>query len=144
MSQAINDAAFEQWGLQGYTAGDEIWIGAGAPTSQQAALPIKGQMHRIIACGTNGASLVLKSILSSDNPGVVIIFNDTLNGVAVFPFKAFGTGAIDTTESMNGTQNASFTVSPISYAIFVASPVAVKRKGGATPLVNWSAVLVST
>lgn len=140
MTQANNDFAYEQMGLQGFQAADEIYIFAGAPTSQQAAGAIKGQMHRIVANGTANASLALKSILSSDNPGLVILFNDApSNSVVVFPFKAFGAGATDTAETING--GASFTVSAGNFAIFIATPIATKRKGGTASTLNWQAQL---
>lgn len=92
------------------------------------------------------AALVMKSILSNDNPGMVFLINDSANTVVVFPFKSFAAGAPDTGESMNGVANASFSITAGNAAIFVASVVQAKRKGGSqgsTPAVNWSAALLT-
>jgi len=144
MSQAVNDFLYEILGGQGFTFGDDIFLFAGAPTSQQAAGAIRGQCHRIVANAVANASLALKSILSNDNPQLVFLINDSANNVVVFPFKNFAAGAIDTGEGINGVANGSFTITPGNAAIFVASLVQAKRKGGASAgTLNWSAALLS-
>jgi hypothetical protein len=146
MSALNNDYLIEQLANQGFSESENIFIPASAPTTQQPAGPVKGQFHRIVANGTSGASLMLKSILSNDNPGMVWLVNDSANNVSVFPFKNFAGGATDTGESMNGVANASFSVTAGNAAIFIASLVHPKRKGGtsgSTPSLNWSAALLT-
>jgi hypothetical protein len=147
MSQQNNDYLFEILGTQGFTSGEDIMLFAGAPTSQQGAYPIKGQMHRIVACSVANASLVLKSVLSNDNPQLVFLINDSPNTLVVFPFKSFAAGSPpDVGESVNGVVNGSFSLTSLNAAIFVSSLVQSKRKGGSsgiTPALNWSAALLT-
>ena len=144
MSAQNNDFLYDQLGNQGFAAGEEIYLFAGAPTSQQAAYPIKSQLHRVILNAVANASLVLKSILSNDNPGMVFIINDGANSVVVFPFKAFGGGATDTAETING--GASFSITAGNAAVLIASTPQTRRKGGvgsSAPPLNWQAALLS-
>lgn len=144
MSTLNNDYLLEQLAAQGFPQGEEIFLPTGSLTTQQGGYPVKGQCHHITFCNVASAALVLKSILSNDNPGMVFLINDSANTVVVFPFKSFGTGATDTTETVNG--GASFSVTASNAAIFIASLVQTKRKGGSsgtTPALNWSAALLS-
>lgn len=144
MTQLTNDYIYEIIGNQQFPYGEDIVIGTGAATTQTgAAYPIKSQCHRIISCGTSGAALMMRSILSLDNPQLVILINDSANSVNIFPFKAFGVGAIDTAENINGAATA-FPVGSLTSAVFWASLVQTKRKGSATVnALNWSAATFS-
>ena len=141
MTALTNDYIWEIMGTQGYTAGDDIVIGAGAPTTITNGPSIKGQLHRVIVNGTAGGAVQMRSILSNDNPQVVVIVNDSANSINVFPYKAIGAGATDTTENINGGQ-AAFAVASNQSACFFASLAQIKRKGQSTPnALNWSAAV---
>lgn len=144
MSTLNNDYILEQLAVQGFVQGEEIYLPTGSLTTQQGGYPVKGQLHHITFCNVANASLVMKSIMSNDNPGMVFLINDSANTVVVFPFKAFGTGATDTAETVNG--GASFSVTSNNAAVFISSLVQPKRKGGSsgsTPSLNWVAALLS-
>ena len=146
MTQITNDYIYEILGTQGFAFGDDIFIPSGASTTEATAIPIKSQCHRIIANGTSTAALAMKSILSNDNPQIVVIINeDPTNGVAIFPFKATASGAVDTAETINGVTTA-FTLAAATTAVFFSSLVMIKLKGGknsTTPALNWSAATFS-
>lgn len=143
MTQLTNDYIYEIIGNQQIPYGEDIVIGTGAGTTAQTGYPVKGQSHRIIACGTASAALVMKSIMSLDNPQLVILINDSTQTVVVFPFKAFGGGAIDTTENINGVATG-FSIATLTSAVFWSSVVQTKRKGGPTVnSLNWSAATFS-
>lgn len=144
MTQLTNDYIYEIIGNQQIPYGEDIVIGAGAGLTAQNGYPVKGQSHRVIKNGTASAALVMKSILSLDNPQLVIIINDDpTNAVNVFPFKAFGVGATDTTETINGG-SAGFAIAAVTAAVFWSSVVQTKRKGsGTTNTLNWSAATFS-
>lgn len=144
MTQLTNDYIYEIIGNQQIPYGEDIMIPAGAGTTQQTGYPVKGQSHRImnVGTGTASAALVMKSILSLDNPQLVILINDSTQTVVVFPFKAFGVGAIDTAETING--GASLSIPTLTSAVFWSSVVQTKRKGGPTVnTLNWSAATFS-
>jgi len=146
MSALNNDYLYEILGSQGFAAGDDIALPAGSGTTQAtASIVAKGQLHRVTV-SIASAAILLKSVLSNDNPQIVFIINDTGNTVQVFPYKAIGAGATDTGEAMNGVANAAFSITANNAAIFVSSLVQPKRKGGSsgsTPALNWSAALLS-
>jgi hypothetical protein len=141
MTQITNDYIYEVSGNQGFFFGDDLFIPAGAGTTAVAGVPLKGQAHRIIANKTANAALTLKSILSNDNPQIVIVVNDDpTNAVKVFPF----TGGTDTGENINGV-NTGFTIGAVTSAVFWSSLVQTKRKGGSggANALNWSAATFS-
>lgn len=146
MSALNNDYLYEILGGQGFAAGDDIVLPAGSGTTQATAgVIVKGQLHRVTVSIAN-AAMLLKSVLSNDNPQLVFVINDTPNTVQVFPYKAVAAGAVDTGEAMNGVANAGFSITANNAAIFVSSLVQPKRKGGAsgsTPALNWSAALLT-
>ena len=139
MTALTNDYIWEIMVVQGFTAGDDIVIGAGAPTTITNGPVVKGQLHRVIANGTAGGAIQMRSILSNDNPQFVVIVNDSANSVNVFPFKATAAGATDTAENINGAQSA-FAIASNAAAAFFCSLAQIKRKGQSTPnALNWSA-----
>jgi hypothetical protein len=71
----------------------DIFLFAGADATQQAAYPLKDQVHRIVANSVANAWPALKGIFSNEAPGMVFITNDSANTVVVFPFKNFAAGA---------------------------------------------------
>lgn len=144
MSQINNDYLIEQLANQGFTFGEEIALFAGAGTTAVTGYPVKDQCHHVTTCSVASAALVLKSIMSNDNPGMVFIVNDSANTIVVFPFKASAAGAVDNVELINGATGG-FAITSLNSAIFTASLVQQKRKGGAggtTPELNWSAALL--
>jgi hypothetical protein len=147
MTQLTNDYIYEISGSQGFFFGDDIFIGAGAGTTISNGIALKGQAHRIVNNGVNvtaNASLQLKSILSNDNPQLVIVINDSNQAVVVFPFKAVAGGAADTAENINGAQTG-FSIAATTSAVFWSSLVQTKRKGGSggANSLNWSAATFS-
>ena len=140
MSQLTNDALLEQLVELGVNLGDEIYLFAGAPTTQAGGGPVKAALHRIVVNNQAGAALVMKSILSNDAPSFVWLINDGVQAVSVFPFKQ-PTG---TQESMLGVANASFSVTAGNAAVFMSIPVLIKRKGSSSGgTVDWRASLIS-
>lgn len=136
MTQVTNDYIYEICGNQQFPQGEDIALFAGAGTTALTGYPVKGQVHRIISNPGATSALVMKSILSLDNPQLVILINDSANAVVVFPFAA--KQAPDNAETVNG--GASFTLASLSTGVFWSSVVQTKRKGG--PVVNalnWSA-----
>lgn len=142
MTTQTNDYIWEIMGTQGYAAGDDIVIGAGASTTITSPPPgfvLKGQLHRVTVNGTANAAIQLRSILSNDNPQLVILVNDSAAAVVVFPFKAIGSGATDTAENVNGAQTG-LSVAAGATAVFFSSLAQTKRKGSGTAnTLNWSA-----
>lgn len=123
MTQLTNDALYEQLMELGIMPGDEINLFAGAGTTQAAGVPVKGMLHRIVACSVASASLTMKSVLSNDAPSFVWLINDSPNTVAVFSFPG---------DHMNGTLNGNQTIATLTAALFMSIPVLVRRKGGAS------------
>ena len=142
MTALTNDSIWEIMGTQGYTAGDDIVIPAGASTTITSPPPgtvLRGQLHRVTVNATANAAVQMRSILSNDNPQVVVVVNDSTNAIVLFPFKAIGAGATDTAENINGGQGG-FTVASNASAVLFASLAQTKRKGSGTAnTLNWSA-----
>src|SRR6266852_9302713 len=134
MTQATNDSLLESLAVDGWPLGDEVFIPAGAGTTQAAGLPFKSSAMRVSANATVSASMTLKSLISNESPGICWLINDSGNTVAVFPFSG---------EKMNTVLNASFAVTAGSAAIFVPTPPQIKRKGGTSGggSLNWAASL---
>lgn len=140
MTQLTNDSLFEQLAEIGFTLGEQIYLFAGAPTTQAAGAPVKGALHEIVVNNQAGAALVMKSILSNDAPSFVFLINQGAQAVSVFPFKQ----PAGSQESMNGVANASFSVTAGNAAIFMSVPVLLKRKGsGSGGTLDWRAALLS-
>jgi hypothetical protein len=143
MSQATNDYLYEILGTQGFPFGEDLAFFAGASITIGGAYPIKSQCHRIVQNAVANAALMLKSILSNDNPQLVFLINESPNTAVIFPFKNFAAGAIDTTETVNGVQTG-FSLTTLNSVILVSSLVQVKRKGGSqVATLNWSASLIT-
>jgi hypothetical protein len=122
MTALTNDAILEILSEDGWPVSDDIFIPAGAGTTQAAGLPVKGSCHRVAGNGTATAALTLKSVKSGEAPSMVWIINDDpTNSVKVF--CAAG-------DSMNGAGNGSLTIAAVTAAVFARVPAQVKRKGG--------------
>jgi hypothetical protein len=137
-----NDALLEQLcETYGIGAGEEIYLFAGAPTTQAGGGAVKGQLHRIVVNNVANAALVMKSILSNDAPSFVWILNDGAQSVNVFPF----TGGTDNAEKMNGVANASQAVAAGQAALFMSIPVQIKKKGGTSGggTFDWRAAILN-
>jgi hypothetical protein len=136
MAALTNDALLETLAIDGWPVGDEIFIPAGAATTQAGGLAFKASAHRVTANGTANASMTMRSLLSNDAPPMAWLINDSANTVAVF--CAAG-------EKMNGGANGSFSVTAGNAAVFIAIPVQIKRKGGASGggTLDWRAALIS-
>lgn len=136
MAQLTNDALYEILAADAWPIGDDIYLFAGAPTSQSGGGPVKGCVHRIVLNNQAAAALVMKSILSNDCPQMVWILNDGAQAAAVFCFPG---------EKMNGSANGSFSVTAGNAAVFAAIPTQIKRKGGGSGggTLDWRPALIS-
>jgi hypothetical protein len=136
MTQQTNDALLEVLSEDGWPVGDEIFIGAAAPTAQAGGQPVKGSCHRVLQAGntgTAGASVTMKSVKTQEAPSMVWIINDQpVNGIVVF----CGLG-----DNMNGAANASFAIPALTAAVFCRIPAQIKRKGGVSGggTIDWRA-----
>lgn len=142
MSQLNNDALYEALSANGFSFGDDFFFFAGAPTTQAGGASFKSEVHRVAANAVANAAMVLKSLLSNDANLFSSLINDSPNTVTVFPAKQ---AASLPQESMNGVANASFAVTAGNSAIFIGTPVQIKRKGGTSGggTLNWAAALIS-
>lgn len=142
MTQITNDYIYEICGGQGFSEGDNISLFAGAGLTASTGYPIRAQLHRVTTAIAN-AALVLPSIMTNaDNAPLIIIVNDSAQTVKVFPFLG---PSPDNTENINGVATG-FSITSVTSAVFFASLVQLKRKGGSgstTPALNWSAALFS-
>jgi hypothetical protein len=136
MSAATNDSLLEALAGDGWPLGDEVFIAAGAGTTQAAGLAFRSSAMRVIGNGTANASMTLKSLVSNDAPGIFWLINESANNIAVFPFSG---------EKMNTVANAAFSVTAGNAAVFVPTPPQIKRKGGTSGggSLNWAASLIS-
>ena len=136
MSALTNDALLEILSEDGWPVSDEIFIAAGAGTTQAAGFPVKGSCHRIVANATASAALTMRSVKSQEAPSMVWLLNDSANTIVVF--CAAG-------DNMNGVANASFSITAGNAAVFARVPAQVKRKGGTSGggTLDWRSALIS-
>lgn len=144
MTQLTNDALMQQLGeLNLFPLGDEIFLYAGAPTTQVGATPVRSNVHRVVVNNQAAAALVMKSILSNEAPSFVFIANDGAQTVNVFPYRALQ--APDNAESMNGSANGSQAIAAGQACLFMSVPVQINRKGGTVVggTLDWRAAVLS-
>ena len=102
----VNLAAIRNAGFLRLPMNDNI--AALNASSQSTAYCMPGQLNRVTSSVANG-SVVLNSILTEEQNGMVILINDSANAVLVYP---------TTGEKQNGTLNASLSVAAAATAVF--------------------------
>lgn len=136
---AHNDNNLVNLAQQGYPGPVEISSGSSSspsgPTTQATALPIIGQVVRVMF-GVSNMALVLPDIQLGTSDTIVFVVNESANAVVVFPAVA-GTG--NPAQQMNGTNNASLSIPSGQTGIFsMINQTRVGKGGGvASPTNGW-------
>jgi hypothetical protein len=113
-----NDSILYQLGLQAFPVTDGVVL---LTTGQAAAVPCIGDLIRVVKSVSNG-SLILKSRLTGEAPGLVFVLNDSASTIVVFCWQG---------ENMSGSLNGSLSIPSGQGGIFVGS-FAVAKGGVAT------------
>lgn len=127
-----NDALLYNLGITGFPVFDDVLIGA-ANITQALALPVFGELARVISSPATNGSMILKSSLSNDAPPLAFVVNDSANTIRVFSFAG---------ENLNGSLNGSLSIPSGQSGIFIKVPPATTKGGGGGGTTDWRAAAI--